>query len=170
MVSVVSLSEEMISTSRESRFNSQKSRTTQQFSQAEFNDLGCDLTIFKKAAEKIKAGVFGGPQIRDLVHDYESGRKNNKKEKSAWLSFKTIIQNFLGNRKADNCEIMATRMLLTFRKLRCNMSVKFYFLFDRFPKNLRATSDGQRAFSSRFQNDGRVLPRSLEQVSKEIGS
>ena len=37
--------------------------------------------------EKIKAGVFDGPQIRALVRDEEFVRQMNDKEKTAWLSF-----------------------------------------------------------------------------------
>lgn len=59
--------------------------------------------------EKIKAGVFDGPQIRALVRDEEFVRKMNDKEKAAWLSFMAFIQNFLGNKKADNYEVLVTR-------------------------------------------------------------
>lgn len=107
--------------------------------------------------EKIKAGVFDGPQIRALVRDQEFVTKMNEKEKSAWLSFKTVIQNFLGNKKADNYEILVARMLLAFRELGCNMSLKVHFLFshlDRFPLNLGAVSDEQ---GERFHQDFKTM-------------
>lgn len=50
--------------------------------------------------EKIKAGVFDGPQIRALVRDEEFVRKMDEKEKAARLSFVEIMKNFLGNKKA----------------------------------------------------------------------
>ena len=103
--------------------------------------------------EKIKAGVFDGPQIRALVRDEEFVRKMNDKEKTAWLSFVAVIQNFLGNKKADNYEFLVTRMLLAFRDLGCNMSVKLHFLnshLDQFPENLGAVSEEQ---GERFHQD-----------------
>jgi hypothetical protein len=103
--------------------------------------------------EKIKAGVFDGPQIRALVRDEQFVRKMDDKEKAAWLSFAAVIQNFLGNKKADNYEVLVTRMLLAFYDLGCNMSVKLHFLnshLDKFPKNLGAVSDEQ---GERFHQD-----------------
>ena len=103
--------------------------------------------------EKIKAGVFDGPQIRALVRDEQFVRKMDDKEKAAWLSFAAVIQNFLGNKKADNYEVLVTRMLLAFYDLGCNMSVKLHFLnshLDKFPENLGAVSDEQ---GERFHQD-----------------
>ena len=37
--------------------------------------------------DKIKAGVFNGPQICTLVHDKEFVNKMSDKERAAWLSF-----------------------------------------------------------------------------------
>ena len=107
--------------------------------------------------EKIKAGVFDGPQIRALVQDHEFITKMNEKEKSAWLSFKAVIKNFLGNKKADNYEILVARMLFAFRELGCNMSLKVHFLFShlhRFPQNLGAVSDEQ---GERFHQDFKTM-------------
>ena len=64
--------------------------------------------------EKIKAGVLDGPEICALVRDDEFVRMTNDKEKEAWLSFAAVIKNFLGNQKADNDEILVSRMLLAF--------------------------------------------------------
>ena len=61
----------------------------------------------------------------------------NNKEKAAWLSFVAVIKTFLGNKKADNYEVLG------FQKLGCNMSVKVHFLnshIDQFPENLGAVS------------------------------
>ena len=40
--------------------------------------------------DKIKAGVFNGPQIRTLVRDEEFVNKINDKERAAWLSFVAV--------------------------------------------------------------------------------
>lgn len=103
--------------------------------------------------EKIKAGVFDGPQIRTLVRDEEFVKKMNKKEKVAWRSFVEVVQNFLGNKKAEDYELLVNRMLLAFRDLGCNMSIKLHFLnshLDKFPENLGALSDEQ---GERFHQD-----------------
>ena len=51
--------------------------------------------------EKIKAGVFDGPQIRTLVRDQAFVQAMNDKEKAAWLSFVYVMKNFLGNKKLE---------------------------------------------------------------------
>ena len=104
--------------------------------------------------EKIKAGVFDGPQIRALVRDEEFVKKMIDKEKAAWQFFVEVIQNFLGNRKADNYKLVVNIMLLlAFCDLGCNMSIKLHFLnshLDQFPENLGAVSDEQ---GERFHQD-----------------
>ena len=103
--------------------------------------------------EKIKAGVFDGPQIRTLVRDQEFVQKMNAKEKTAWLAYEDVIKNFLGNKKAQNYEILVSKMLFAFRDLGCKMSIKVHFLFshlDKFPENLGAVSDEQ---GERFDQD-----------------
>ena len=45
--------------------------------------------------EKIRAGVFDGPQIRLLIRDQEFSSKMNDRERSAWLSFVAVVENFL---------------------------------------------------------------------------
>ena len=70
---------------------------------------------------KIKAGVLDGPQIRALVRDQEFDRKMNDKDRTAWLSFVAVMAGFLGNKKADNYEILVANMLSAFRDLGCNM-------------------------------------------------
>ena len=62
--------------------------------------------------EKLKGGVFDGPQIRTLVRDQEFVQKMNAKEKAAWLAFEDVIKNFLGNKKAQNYEILVSKNVL----------------------------------------------------------
>ena len=115
--------------------------------------------------EKIKAGVFDGPQIRTLIRDEEFSRKMDKEERAAWLSFVAVTKNFLGNKKAENYEHLVQRMLLAFRKIGCNMSVKIHFLnshLDKFPENLGSVSDEQgehfhqdlKMMEDRYRGDG----------------
>ena len=103
--------------------------------------------------EKIKAGLFDGPQIRTLVRDQEFVQKMSAKEKAAWLAYEDVIKNFLGNKKAQNYDILVSEMLFAFRNLGCKMSIKVHFLFshlDKFPENLGAVSDKQ---GERFHQD-----------------
>ena len=107
--------------------------------------------------EKIKAGVFDGPQIRTLIRDDQFVAKMTAFEKAVWLSFVAVIQNFFGNNKAENYNELVNRMLLTFRALGCNMSIKLHFLnshLDQFPENLGAVSDEQ---GERFHQDLKIM-------------
>ncbi|KAF2367923.1 hypothetical protein FHG87_001323 [Trinorchestia longiramus] len=51
--------------------------------------------------EKIKAGVFVGPQMRQVIKDEQFIGTMSDLDKNAWLSFKDVIENFLGNTRAS---------------------------------------------------------------------
>jgi len=46
---------------------------------------------------KIKKGIFIGPQIRELMQDKQFDEDLNEAERNAWLSFKRICKDFVGN-------------------------------------------------------------------------
>jgi len=48
---------------------------------------------------KIEEGLFIGPQIRELMQDKLFDEGLNDTERNAWLSFKRICKDFLGNHK-----------------------------------------------------------------------
>ena len=51
---------------------------------------------FEKLSDtKIKEAIFDGPQIRKMFKDQNFIHHMNEIEKSAWLSFKGIVENFL---------------------------------------------------------------------------
>jgi hypothetical protein len=52
--------------------------------------------------EKPKAGIFDGPQIRQILNDPHFITSLNEIESCAWSSF-VLVKNFLGNKKTDNC-------------------------------------------------------------------
>jgi hypothetical protein len=52
---------------------------------------------------KIKEGIFIGPQIRELMQDKQFDEDQNVSEINAWLSFKRISKDFLGNHKEGCC-------------------------------------------------------------------
>ena len=90
--------------------------------------------------EKLKAGIFDGPQIREFENTM------NEVELEAWKAFVLFVKNFLGNNKARNYAELVTNMLTAFRNLGCNMSIKMHYLFShmgRFPENLGSMSDEQ---------------------------
>ena len=53
---------------------------------------------------KIKEGLFIGPQIRELMQDKQFDEDLNETERNAWLFFKRICKDFIGNHKAANCQ------------------------------------------------------------------
>ena len=103
--------------------------------------------------EKLKAGVFDGPQIRQLIKDTEFENSMNEIELEAWQAFVQVKRNFLGNEKAENYEALVSNMLIAYQKLGCNMSIKMHYLFShtsRFPANQGSMSDEQ---GERFHQD-----------------
>lgn len=107
--------------------------------------------------EKIKAGVFDGPQIRQLIKDEHFTETMTELERNAWLAFKNIVKDFLGNTRAPNYIEIVQQLLESFKKLGCNMSIKVHFLHSHlanFPENLGAVSDEQ---GERFHQDLKVM-------------
>ena len=47
---------------------------------------------------KLKAGIFIGPQIRELMCDEGFEEVLTEVEAKAWFSFKKVAQNFLGEK------------------------------------------------------------------------
>ncbi len=64
--------------------------------------------------EKIKAGVFDGPQIRKLMRDPHFKSSMNDMEKRAWNSFVAVVKNFMGNKKLKVTKILFKYCLRNF--------------------------------------------------------
>ncbi|UYV73797.1 hypothetical protein LAZ67_11000938 [Cordylochernes scorpioides] len=93
---------------------------------------------------KIKVGIFIGPQIRELLQDRNFQNSFNEVEAAAWNSFRNVCKNFLGSVKVENYRDIVNDLLLSYKALGCNMSLKIHFLhshLDFFPENLGAVSD-----------------------------
>ena len=126
-----------------------------QFTKALDKDGDC-FTYFCQAfpgltMEKLKSGIFDGPQIWQLIRDPEFENSMNEVELEAWKAFVLVVKNFLGNSKASNYAELVNNMLTAFRNLGCNMSVKMQYLFSHiFPENLGSMSDEQ---GKRFHQD-----------------
>ena len=56
-------------------------------------------------AEKLKAGIFNGPQIRQLMKDSSFVASMTSKEARAGKALTKMIKNFLGNKKAENYKL-----------------------------------------------------------------
>ncbi|UYV62751.1 hypothetical protein LAZ67_2001822 [Cordylochernes scorpioides] len=68
----------------------------------------------------------------------------NEVEAAAWNSFRNVCKNFLGSVKVENYQDIVNDLLLFYKALGCNMSLKIHFLhshLDFFPDNLGAFSD-----------------------------
>ena len=83
----------------------------------------------------------------------------NDKEKKAWESFRDVVHNFQGNRKAKNYKEIVNRLLTVFQTQGCNMSLKVHFLHshvDYFPENLGPYSEEQ---GEKFYQDIMTMER-----------
>ena len=107
--------------------------------------------------EKIRAGIFDGPQIRQLIRDPDFTNSMNYIERKFWTSFVAVVENFPGKHKADNYVEQVDKMLNSFKTLGCNMSIKMHYLhshLDRFPQNL---GDFSKEQGERFHQDIKVM-------------
>ena len=89
---------------------------------------------------KIKNDIFIGPRIRELIQDKQFDEDLNESERNAWLSFKTICKDFLGNHKAPNYQDVVQDLLTSYKAMGCNTSLKIHFLeshLDFFPRKSR---------------------------------
>ena len=97
--------------------------------------------------EKLKAGIFDGPQIRELINDSKFTDSLNNAERKAWSSYVKVVRNFRGKHTADNYPEIVKDMLTNFQKLGCNMSMKLHFLhshLDRFSGESWGSERGSR--------------------------
>ena len=92
--------------------------------------------------EKLKAGIFNGPHIRQLIKDSSFVSSMTSKE-----ALTEVIKNFLGNKKAENYKDLLEELLSSFEEMPCNMSIKPHYLkshANKFPQNLGSISEEQR--------------------------
>ena len=94
--------------------------------------------------EKVKEGVFVGPQIEKLTEDTQFLSTMTDVEKKAWLSFSEVVLKFLGITKDSDYKTTVEKMLAGFEALGCYMSSKVHFLhacLDYFPQNFGDMSE-----------------------------
>lgn len=132
-----------------------------QFVKALNKDGDCFRYISRKfnnlSSEKLKAGIFDGPQIKKLINDENFSTSMTDIERNAWNEFVWIVRNFLGNKKGEHYSDHVDNMLSHFKQLGCNMSIKVHYLhshLDCFPENLGDFSEEQ---GERFHQDIRTI-------------
>jgi len=89
---------------------------------------------------KIKESIFIGHQIRELMRDKQFNEDLNETERNAWVSFKRICKDFLGNHKAVNSQDVVQDLLTLYKAMGCNMRLKIHFLeshLEYFPRKSR---------------------------------
>lgn len=92
----------------------------------------------------MKEGVFIGPQIRKVIADTHFQDLLNDIERNAWLAFKSVVANFLGNYKTPDHVNVVKNCISAYKQLGANMSLKIHLLdshLDFFPEHLRSVSD-----------------------------
>ncbi len=113
---------------------------------------------FPRVSEaKLQAGIFDGPQIRQLMKDVQFDQKLENVELDAWLAFKAIVEGFLGNYRSERYEQVVEDLLRSFQILGARMTVKLHFLnshLEYFPDNCGDFSEEQ---GERFHQDIRVI-------------
>jgi len=74
------------------------------------------------------------------MQDKQFDEDLNETERNAWLSFKRICKDFLGNHKAANYQDVVQDLLTSYKAMGCNTILKIHFLeshLDFFPRKSR---------------------------------
>ena len=87
--------------------------------------------------EKLKAGIFDGPQIQQLIRDPEFENSMDEVELEARKAFVLVVKNFLGNNKIRKYAEFVNNMLIAFRNMGCNISIKMHYLISQWTGFLR---------------------------------
>ena len=78
-------------------------------------------------------------------------------KKRAWLSFKNVVEQFLGNVKSPDWKKEFSRLVDIFQKLNCSMGLKLHFIeshVEYFSENL---GDYSKEQVERFHQDIKVM-------------
>ena len=121
----------------------------------------CFKYIYKSfaglSAEKLKAGVFDGPDIRKLIKDADFVNSMDDLEKRTWCSFVDVVKNFLGNNRAVIYNELIEKMLKCYHEIGANMSINVHFLdshLEKFPDNCGDFCDEQ---GERFHQNLKIM-------------
>ena len=116
--------------------------------------------MFPKLSDaKLKAGVFTGPQIREMLQSQELEKRMSGLERIAWQAFRGVVTGFLGNKRNANYTELVDNLIHSYQRLGCRMSIKLHFLhshLDFFRSNLGAVSEES---GERFHQDILVMEK-----------
>ena len=88
------------------------------------------------------------------MQDKQFDEDLNETESKAWLLFREICEDFLGNHRAENYQDVVQDLLTSYKAMGCNIySLQTHFLqshMNFFPENLGEVSDKH---SDRFHQD-----------------
>ena len=100
------------------------------------------------------------------MQDKQFDEDLNETERNAWLSFKRICKDLLGNHKAVNYQDVVQDLLTSYKAMGCNMSLKIPFLesyLDFFPENIGGVSnEHSEKISPRHYSYGKAVPRQVD--------
>ena len=85
-----------------------------------------DQKFQQKSLEKIKAGIFDGPQIKELIKTTSFDDALNPAKLYAWFSIKSVIANFLGNHRSSQYQKVVDELMENFCQIGACMSVKMH--------------------------------------------
>jgi len=111
---------------------------------------------------KIKEGISTGRQIRELTQDKQFDEDLIETERNAWLSFKRICKDVLGNHKAAGYQDVVQDLLTSYKAMGCNMNLKIHFLASHLnppPEKLGEVSDEH---GERFHQDIMAMEKRYE--------
>ena len=113
----------------------------------------------KLSVDKVKAGVFVGPQVKRMLDSQELYDVMTELERRAWNAFKGVVEGFLGNNRADNFQELIEELIASYRCVGCRMSLKMHYLHSHlefFKPNLGAVSEEH---GERFHQDMQAMER-----------
>ena len=98
------------------------------------------LKFSRTSEAKLRAGVFDGPQIRELTQNEGFTARIGAVEKRACTAFRVVVSNFFGKHRSPNYKEQIKELL------EARMFVKIHFLYlhlDYFRDNCRNYSEEQ---------------------------
>ena len=78
-------------------------------------------------------------------------------EARAWKAFFKVVNNFLGNKRADNYIELVEELLLSLQDLGCRMSIKVHYLHSHLSEFLANLGDVSVEQGERFHQDVKVM-------------
>ena len=131
----------------------------QNFVKALDNDSDAFQYLCKKFPKlsyaKVKEGVFIGPQIRKIIADRYFDDLLDGNASEAWVAFKSVVANFLGNCKSPDYVTHVQECISAYRRLGCNMSLKIHLLDSHLTSSPRTSAQSAMNMMSAFTRTSR---------------